>query len=483
MPTSARAVRRRLFRAPSSARLAPAVVLALAVATPTRGTAQAPDLAALQDEAVDLLVEYVGVNTINPPGNESRAVEFFARIFEAEGIGYESVESAPGRGNIWARIEGGDAPALLLLHHSDVVPADPDYWTADPLGGEEKDGLIYGRGTLDTKGLGIVHLQAFLNLYRSGRVPDRDVIFMVTADEEAGGFFGAGWLVENRPELFENVGVVLNEGGGGTLLPSGEQQFGIEVTQKVPVWLRLDATGTPGHGSMPRTESAVTRLVGALDRIRNHPFEPRVVKPVDAYFKGIAATSGDDWRGAFEELATAVQDPEFMTRLQLHDPFLHALTRNTCSITRLEGSGKINVVPPTAAAEIDCRVLPDQDIDAFRAELETVINDPEVELSTLMAFSPAISATTNSAYRVLVDVTLQHFPEALAIPSVASGFTDSHFFRDLGIDAYGYAPFLVPLRDDERIHGNDERISIENIRRGTLLMVEILERLTGAPRM
>jgi acetylornithine deacetylase/succinyl-diaminopimelate desuccinylase-like protein len=455
----------------------------VAVGDPTAASAQAPTLAALQDEAVELLGEYIRVNTINPPGNESRAVEFFARIFEAEGIPYETAESAPGRGNIWARIPGGDAPALVLLHHSDVVPADPDYWTADPLGGDEMEGLIYGRGAVDTKGLGIVHLQAFLALHRSGRTPDRDVIFMATADEEAGGFFGAGWLVENRPELFENVGVVLNEGGGGTLLPSGEQQFGIEVTQKVPVWLRLEATGTPGHGSTPRAESAVTRLVRALDRLRDHAFEARIIEPVDAYFKGIAPTSGDEWREPFQNLAAAVQDADFLARLQLHDPFLHALTRNTCSLTRLEGSSKINVVPPTAAAEIDCRVLPDQDIDAFRAEITTVINDPAIELSTLMAFSPAVSATTSDAYAVLVDVTQAHFPEARAIPSVASGFTDSHFFRDLGIDAYGYAPFLIPQRDDERIHGNDERISVENIRRGTLLMIEILDRLTGAPRM
>ena len=455
-----------------------ATLLALVCGDLTAASAQTPDTA-LQDEAVERLVEYIRVNTVNPPGNESRAVEFFARIFEAEGIPYETVESAPGRGNIWARIEGGDAPALILLHHSDVVPADERYWTADPLGGEEKDGLIYGRGTVDTKGLGIVHLQAFLALHRSGRTPDRDVIFMATADEEAGGFFGAGWLVENRPELFENVGVVLNEGGGGTLLPGGQEQFGIEVTQKVPVWLRLTATGTPGHGSMPRPESAVTKLVRSLDRLREHRFPPRIVEPVDAYFKGIAPVSEEEWQEAFRDLATAVQDPDFLPRLQHHDPFLHALTRNTCSLTRLEGSDKINVVPPTASAEIDCRVLPDQDIDAFLAELATVLNDPDVEVETLMAFSPAISATDSHAYQVLVDVTGEAFPQARTVPSVASGFTDSHFFRDLGIDAYGYSPFLIPQRDDERIHGNDERISVENMRRGVGVMLEILQRLTG----
>ncbi len=442
--------------------------------------ADATELAELQDRAVELLQEYIRVNTTNPPGNEARAVEFFAQIFEAEGIEYETAESAPGRGNIWARLEGGDEPALLLLHHSDVVPADEAYWTADPTGGEIRDELIYGRGALDTKGLGIMHLQAFIALHRSGFPLRGDVIFMATADEEAGGFFGAGWLVENRPELFDNVGFVLNEGGDGTV--TGDRiEFGIEVTQKVPVWLRLVATGTPGHGSMPRTESSLTRLVRALDRLREYQFEPRILPPVDTYFKGIAVQAEDAWRDAFSDMASAVRDPELMQRLQLENPFLAAITRNTCSITRLEGSEKINVVPPSATAEIDCRVLPDQDVDLFLAELRDVLNEPAIEIETIMAFTPAISATDTDVYQTLEAVTRQWYPGAAILPSVAAGFTDSHFFRDLGIQAYGYSPAAIPIDDAPRLHGNDERISVENVRRGVAIMSEILERLAVAP--
>jgi len=188
-----------------------AVTIALTIPSASAQTPEVDD--ALADESVELLQEYLRVDTTNPPGNESRAVEFFARLLEMEGIPYETAESAPGRGNIWARLDGGNEPAVLLLHHSDVVQADPAFWDVPPLSGEIVEGHVYGRGALDTKTLGILHLYAFLALHRSGRPLNRDVIFMATADEEAGGFYGVGWLVENRPEAFEGVGFVLNEGG------------------------------------------------------------------------------------------------------------------------------------------------------------------------------------------------------------------------------------------------------------------------------
>ena len=174
--------------------------------------------AAIDDEAVNWLQAYLQVDTINPPGNESRAVDFYASIFEKEGIEYSAAESAPGRGNIWARIKGGDSPALILLQHTDVVPANMEFWTAEPLSGEERDGFIWGRGALDMKGTGISHLATFLSLHRSGIALNRDVVFLATADEEAGGNFGVGWLIKNHPEIFENVGFLLNEGGSGRIV-------------------------------------------------------------------------------------------------------------------------------------------------------------------------------------------------------------------------------------------------------------------------
>ena len=210
----------------------------------------------IETEAVEWLKAYLQIETVNPPGNESRAVDYIANIFEQEGIEFNSAESAPGRGNIWARIEGGDKPALVLLHHSDVVPVNEKYWDFDPFSGEIKDGYILGRGALDMKGTGISHLANFINLHRQGKKLNRDVIFIGAADEESGGNFGVGWLVKNHPEIFEGAGLLLNEGGSG-YKSNDSIVFSVEITQKVPVWLRLTAIDTPGHGSSPRSTSSV----------------------------------------------------------------------------------------------------------------------------------------------------------------------------------------------------------------------------------
>ena len=454
-------------------RILGAALTALALSA-APAAAQQVDLAALQDEAVRYLQEYLRLDTQNPPGNEILGARFFAEIFEREGIPYEIAESAPGRGNVWARLKGGDQPALVLLHHMDVVPADPNYWTDTPLSGALKDGYVYGRGALDTKTGGILHLAAFLAMHRSGVPLKRDVVFMATADEEAGGAYGAGWLVENRPEIFRNVGFLLNEGGGGSQV-GDKYSFGIEVTQKVPFWFHLKTVGEPGHGSRPRASSSVTELVDALARLRAHEFEARIVPAVDVHFKGMAPQSPEPWRTRFQDLAAAIREPGVLRELQDFEPGLHSLTRNTCSLTRLHGSDKINVVPPEAWAELDCRLLPDQDPEVFIGELKEVLG-PEVELETLMGFPPAESPTDTELFEIVKDVTLEAFPGATFVPQVVGGFTDSHFFRDLGIVSYGYEATATPLADAKGVHGNDERVTEENVRRGVALTLEIVRR-------
>lgn len=428
----------------------------------------------LEDEAVQRMTEYLRINTTNPPGNEDQTMLFFARIFKQEGIPYDTASSAPGRGNIWARLKGGSAPALVLLSHMDVVPADPRYWKHDPFAATVQDSEIYARGALDTKSLGIVELEAFLSLHRRKVPLARDVIFMATADEEAGGSFGAGWVVQHHPEAFRGAGFLLNEGGDGTI-EDGRKQVGIEVTQKVPLWLRLVATGEPGHGSVPPVASSVNRLIRALDRLQTYQFAPRVVPAVDTYFKGLAQNAAPEWKPAFQDIATAIADPRLLLRLQLEDPGLAALLRNTCSITMLEASNKINVIPPEAGARLDCRLLPDQDRQAFLTELAAVINDPGIKIEQLMGFTAAVSPTDDPLYRALASVTHTYYPDANVVPQVSTGFTDSHFFRDLGINCYGYAPFLIPSEEMSGVHGNNERISIANIRRGTSMMKDIVD--------
>lgn len=438
-------------------------------------------LARLQDEAVQRAREYLQINTANPPGNENRTMQFFARIFAQEGIPFDTVSSAPGRGNIWARLKGGAEPALVLLHHMDVVPADASHWDVDPFSATVKDGAIWARGALDTKTLGIAELEAFLALHRDKTPLTRDVIFMATADEEAGGSYGAGWVVKNRPEAFKGARLLINEGGGGSVAADGRQQFGIEVTQKVPLWLKLTATGTPSHGSTPHVASAVNRLVRALYRLQTYQFAPRIVPAVDAYFKALARNAAPEWKSAFGDMATTVKDPDKVLALQLQDPAFAALTRNTCSITMLEGSNKINVIPPEAHAQLDCRLLPDQNPDALLDELAAVINDPGIRIEKLMAFTPAVSSTDTPLYRAIVTVVHRQFPDANIVPAVETGFTDSHFFRDLGIACYGFAPFLVPVAEEGGVHGNNERISIENVRQGTGMMLDLVRAVAARP--
>jgi acetylornithine deacetylase/succinyl-diaminopimelate desuccinylase-like protein len=358
----------------------------------------------------------------------------------------------------------------------DVVPADPRYWDVDPYSAEVRNGDIYGRGALDTKMLGIAHFQAFIALHRLKVPLNRDVIFMATADEEAGGALGAGWIVKNRPDAFRGAGFVLNEGGAGGVDAAGRQQFGIEVTQKVPLWLKLVATGNPGHGSQPQVTTAVTRLIRGLERIRTYEFTPRIVPAVDAYFTGLAPNAGP-LQTAFQDMAKAVQDRNVLLKLQADAPAFAALTRNTCSITMLEGSNKINVVPTEASAQIDCRTLPDQDHNTFIAELQGVINDPGIRIEKILGFVPAVSPQDNIAYRTMVDVTKKHFPQSVVIPLIQTGFTDSHFFRGLGIPSYGYGPFLIPSDQAGGLHGNNERMSEANVRRGTAIMLEVVQRI------
>ncbi len=418
----------------------------------------------IEDQALTWLQDFIRVDTINPPGNETRAVEFIANILEAEGIAYQTAESAPGRGNLWARLEGGDEPALILLQHTDVVPADPQYWTTDPLSGEIRGGYLWGRGALDMKSTGMSQLATFVSLKRAGMPLNRDVVLVATADEEAGGLYGAGWLVEHHPEIFEGAGLLINEGGAGKQ-SAKELIFNVEVTQKVPVWLRLTAVDTPGHGSMPNATSSVTRIVDALGILKANPFPPRIVPAVDRMFQSLSLSASAEWEKAYGNMASAVQEPGFLEKLQMHSPLLHALTRDTCSMTRFEASNKINVVPPESWAEIDCRILPDRPSELFVNELREMIEGTGVTIDVIMAFTPAVSSTNTLLYRAIEEVTAERHPGSRVMPSVASGFTDSHFTRDLGIASYGFNPIVVPEIEFVRIHGNDERVNVEAFKR------------------
>ncbi|MBT3851631.1 MAG: M20/M25/M40 family metallo-hydrolase [Gammaproteobacteria bacterium] len=424
-------------------------------------------------DPIQLLSDFVGVDTINPPGNESRAVDFYAKIFEEEGIEYSFGESAPGRGNIWARIKGGDKPALILLQHTDVVPASKDYWETDPMVAQIKDGYLYGRGVIDMKGAGISQLVSFVRLHRDGKKLNRDLVFLATADEEAGGLYGAGWMIENHPEVFEGAGFAINEGGSGMIIDN-DKVFSIEVTQKVPVWLRLTATDVPGHGSSPRTTSSVSRIVHALNLVRENPFAPRIIPAVDTYFKSLSLNMSGDDAIAFSDIRGAIKEKDFLSKFQKSSPSYHALTRDTCSLTMLQGSKKINVVPPVAIAEVDCRMLPDRTSDEFIQDFKDLVAPSGVKVDLILAFAPAVSSTESEFFQHIKAITSSLHPGSRVAPAVSTGFTDSHFTRELGIDSYGFNPVLFNQGSFSGVHGNNERVKVSSYLQGTEDLFQIV---------
>jgi acetylornithine deacetylase/succinyl-diaminopimelate desuccinylase-like protein len=360
------------------------------------------------------------------------------------------------------------------MQHTDVVPADPDYWTTDPLSGEIRDGFIWGRGALDMKGTGISQLATFISLHRSGKPLNRDVVLVASADEEAGGMFGAGWLVEHHPEIFAGAGLLINEGGGGEIT-GGAPEFGVEVTQKVPVWIRFNSVDSPGHGSTPRATSSATRIVEALNIVRESPFAPRIIPAVDAVFKTAAASVPDEWKSSYANISEAVKDPEFLVSLQKASPFMHALTRDTCTITRMQGSNKINVIPPLTWAEIDCRILPDRPSEDFVRQLTAMVEHTGVTVEVIMAFTPAVSGTDSDLYQAIESVLGERYPNSHVNPTVSTGFTDSHFTRDIGIESYGFDPIILDPKEFERVHGNDERVQLDAFKQGVLDHLAIIK--------
>ena len=433
--------------------------------------------AANELDPLEILKEYISIDTVNPPGNESNAVEFLGDILKDFGIEYKTYESAPGRGNLIARINGGDMPALILMHHTDVVPFNAEYWISDPMVAEEINGYLYGRGVIDMKGLGVQHLMAFLDAFKNKEKLNRDIIFMATADEEAGGLFGVGWLIDNHPEVFDGAGYVLNEGGSGLDI-DGQKIFNVEVTQKVPVWLKLTAEGVPGHGSMPRKSSAVIKILKALNALNDNPFTPRIIPPVDEYFKSLAMDMNEPEASLFKNLARSVKNKKFIDDLQDDNAALHALTRDTCSITMLKGSSKINVIPPTASAEVDCRMLPDREVKEFLADFKNIVEPFDVDVQVLLSFKRGVSSRDSSLYKTIEKVTSELYKNSKVIPSVATGFTDSHFTRDLGIESYGFNPTLYPAGEARGIHGNNERVSIKLFRQSTADLTQIVQEFT-----
>jgi acetylornithine deacetylase/succinyl-diaminopimelate desuccinylase-like protein len=451
---------------------------ALAGQTSTASPSRPVDWAALQAEGVDVLRQYLRINTTNPPGNELETARFLQGILAKEGIEatiLDTAELGPGRANLYARLKGnGSKRAIALVQHMDVVPVTPAYWSVPPFSGDVKDGFIYGRGALDMKGEGVAHLMALIALKRSGVPLTRDIVFVANADEELGSTGGIVF-VDRHADLLKDVEYLFTEGGANVYRNGKLEYYSVGVAEKRTFWQRLTVKGTPSHGSRPTRANPVPRLVAALDRIARYETPLHVTPGVEKFFHDISRNYAGRQAAWLADVKKALDDPAAREWI-LSDVYWNAILRNTISLTGLAGSNKTNVIPAEASAEIDVRLLPDQSPDSVLATLKRIVADTAVHFQTLLAPKPPFESPVNTdLFRAVERAARERDPNAFVTSSMMTGATDRPSYRRLGIIAYGLAPFRVESADEQRgVHGNDERLSVDNVGFGIRFLYDIL---------
>jgi acetylornithine deacetylase/succinyl-diaminopimelate desuccinylase-like protein len=434
------------------------VALLLLAAQSSAQQAQ-PDFAAAQKEAVKFLGELVKIDTSNPPGNETRAAEYIKSVLEAEGIPAQIYESAPGRGNIVARLKGtGKKRPLLLMGHLDVVGVERDKWTVDPFAATIKDGYLYGRGSVDDKAMDSANLEVFLLLHRLKVPLDRDVILMAEAGEEGTTQFGIDFMVARHWDQIA-CEYALNE-GGEIVEENGKIQYAaVSTTQKVPRGFSLVARGTSGHGSAPRVDNAIAHLAAAVDKVARWEAPMRLNETTRRFFEQMARLSSPDKA----QLYTHLQDPAVQQKLHESNPAYYSMLRTSLVPTILKGGFRSNVIPAEAEARFDVRALPDEDMAALKAELTRLFNDPAISIVDAENANqrPATppSGLDTDGFHALEHAQQKVFPGAPTIPIMQVGATDSAQLRAKGVQAYDIGTVLGP-EERKRVHGNDERIQI-----------------------
>ena len=429
----------------------------------------------LLNEATQYLQEYIRINTVNPPGNEIEGARFLKKILDEESIPCQIYEPSPGRGSILATLKGdGSKRPLLLLSHIDVVPVEAEGWEVPPFEGLVKDGYIYGRGALDCKSLGIIEMMALLVLKREKITLKRDIIFLATADEETGGRWGVQWAMENIPSLKE-AEYALNEGGHIILNENGTaDRYAISNGQKVIFQLRLRAKGTPGHGSMPHPDNPNVKLIRGLDTLTKWETPYYILPSVKEYFYKMAPKQPPYERSFFEDIEKGLSDPTFSTWLT-SNPVYNAMLRNTISLTIIQGGTKANVIPSESTATLDCRLIPGTKKEEFLREIRRRLGD-EIEVEVIAESESLPPSPLNTAlYQAIEKSALNNDPGCPIVPFLLPGATDSRFLREKGIITYDFCPFRLTEKELLRVHANNERIGLENLKLGTKVLVEIIK--------
>lgn len=433
--------------------------------------ALAAPAAALSPEA-ELLARYVRLDTSNPPGNERAAAELLARHLRDAGVATELYVSPRGRASLAARLPASrpDAPVVVLLHHLDVVPPG-EGWSGPAFSGEVREGKLWGRGAIDAKSLGVAQLAAFLAA-RAQPERRRELLLLAVADEEAGGAEGTRWLLERHPELFARAEAVLNEGGQNRTVLGRTLFWGVEVVQKRPLWLRVSARGRPGHAAAINVESAAHRLILALARALETPPRWRVSPAARAYFEALAAF--DPHARAVAADFDGLFGPAGPTRALL--PGMAGYFLDSFQVTRLSASDRVNVVAAEASAEVDVRLLPDTDAEAWLADLRRRLGD-DVDVEVELAAPPTPPSPSDTP--LFAEIARALGGGAPVVPAFIAGVTDSRHFRERGIAAYGLSPFALEAADSGSVHGPDERIPLDVFDQGVERMKKIVRALVA----
>jgi acetylornithine deacetylase/succinyl-diaminopimelate desuccinylase-like protein len=427
------------------------------------------------DEVVAITSELIRIDTSNTGDpdtvvGEREAAEYVAGKLTEVGYEVEMLDSgAPGRSNVICRLPGADPErgALLVHGHLDVVPAEPSEWSVHPFSGAVQDGYVWGRGAVDMKDMVAMTIAVARQFKRDGVVPPRDLVFAFVADEEAGGAYGAQWLVENRPDLFAGCTEAVGEVGGFSLT-MGEQQriYLIEAAEKGIAWMRLRAKGKPGHGSFLHDDNAVTRVAEAVARLGNHTFPLVLTDTVREFLASMREITGlefpeDDLEGSLAKLGPLAR-------------IVGATVRDTANPTMLSAGYKANVIPSTAEAVVDCRVLPGRQ-EAFLREVDELIG-PDVTREWVTELPPVETPFEGPLVEAMAAALRVEDPGSRTVPYMLSGGTDAKSFHRLGMRCYGFAPLRLPADLDfaSLFHGIDERVPVDALTFGTRVLDRFL---------
>jgi acetylornithine deacetylase/succinyl-diaminopimelate desuccinylase-like protein len=441
----------------------------------------------VENEVTRFLSELIRINTTNPPGNETAAAKYLAENLNRDDFKCELFESAPERGSVITRLKGtGEKPSLLLLSHLDVVAADAKEWSVDPFAGVVKDGFVWGRGTLDMKGMTAIEVMVMKLLKRNGVKLKGDVILAATADEEQGGLSGADYLLRNYPEkIFAPY--VLNEGGGDAVPTRKGNVFTVQTAEKGILWFKVKARGVPGHGSMPNmADNAIMRMNRVIEMLGNYRSQVSLVSTVKKFLLEMAREDASLQEPFSRLLANPELSDEILNELAKTAPQLaeeiRPRLRMTITPTIIRGGVKENIIPSECETVFDCRILPGQESAQAIVLLRELLDEVDSEkllFEALQVQEPSESTAETPLYDTIADVLREFEPDCGVTPMLTTGGTDSRFFRRMGSVCYGFQPMYPEVSSGKvikREHGIDERISIENLVFGTSVLYETVRK-------